>query len=73
MMMNSFIDNLPSTGAREEPQCLTPQHHSCNPTSRTWHFDDDDEEEEDIYIVMMLMIIIRMIILLKSLVDTSPH
>ena len=72
MMMNSFIDNLPSTGAREEPQCLTPQHHSCNPTSRTWHF-DDDEEEEDIYIVMMLMIIIRMIILLKSLVDTSPH
>ena len=59
MMMTSdiaipipILQYLPSTGAREEPQCLTPPHHSCNPTSRTLHFDDDaaydlDDDAED--------------------------
>ena len=39
--------HLPSTDAQEELQCLTPRHHSCNPTSRTLHFDDKDDDEDN--------------------------
>ena len=65
----TMMKYLPSIGAPEEPQCLKPRRHSCNPTGHTFKA----FALESIFFILLLCLILMASRLATKIEEEKSH